>query len=488
MNPLSAAQMLHLPKPLYNGVRFLDWPSYANVERLDLGCMPLIDMMHQTGILIDRGHFSGLQSQLEARREEFIEEARVLVGDRAPGLKISSPQQVAKVLYEVLELIPPGKPKRTKDGLFSTDDDVLSSMTKMHPFVETVIHFREVNTLINNFVRPIPGMVQSDGRLRTIFKNTRTATGRLSSGDRSQGLINLQNIPTRGEWGKLIRNGFVCGKGNVLVSLDLSQIEMRIAAHMALRHFGDQNMAQVFWNGWDIHTRTACAMFRLAVDRIEKLQAKVKREEETGEKILTEQEKAEWTNFKRNQRAPAKNLGFGVLFGLTAEGLQRNILAEGGAYFTVEECQEYIDKWFAAYPGIKLWMQMQYDRIKQYGMCWDLFGRTALKPAARSTLRDKVSEAEREAGNMPIQGSAQGLIKLAMAEITPVVLYFQSFPSEVCLPLIQIHDELVFECSKSIAWDLAGMGREIMRQADRGQLTVPVDSSADMAEKWGECK
>lgn len=448
----------------------------------------MIDMMHQSGILTDRAHFGNLQLQLETKKQEFIEEAQVLVGNHAPKLKLSSAPQVAHVLYEVLGLVPPGKPKRTKDGLYSTDDDVLSSMTKLHPFVETVINFREVNTLLNNFVRPIPRMVQWDGRLRTIFKNTRTATGRLSSGDRSQGLINLQNIPTRGEWGKLIRNGFICGEGNVLVSLDLSQVEMRLAAHMARFFFGDNNMAQVFWNGWDIHTRTACAMFKLAVDRIEALQKKVEEEERTKTKILTPEEKAEWTNFKRNQRAPAKNLGFGVLFGLTAEGLQRNILAEGGAYFTVEECQEYIDKWFAAYPGIKRWMQLQYDRIRQYGMCWDLFGRTVLKPAVKSTLQDKVSEAEREAGNMPIQGTAQGLIKLAMAEITPLVLYFQSFPSETCLPLIQIHDELVFECSKPIAQDMAYMGREIMRSADRGQLMVPIDSSADMAERWGEAK
>ena len=480
--------MLQLPKRLYNGVRFLDWPSYANVDRLDRGCMPLIDMMHTTGILTDKPHFHDLQMQLESRRQEFVDEARALVGNHAPNLKLSSPPQVAKVLYEVLDLVPPGKPKRTKDGLFSTDDDVLSSMTKMHPFVQTVINFREVNTLLNNFVIPIPRMVQADGRLRTIFKNTRTATGRLSSGDRSQGLVNLQNIPTRGDWGTLIRNGFIAGRGNVLVSMDLSQIEMRIAAHMAAFYFKDFAMAQVFWNAWDIHDRTAAAMFRLAIERINELRAKVDEEEKTKTKILTPEEKAEWQHFKRDQRAPAKNLGFGVLFGLTAEGLQRNILAEGGAYFTVEECQEYIDKWFAAYPGIKQWMELQYSRIRQYGMCWDLFGRTVLKPAVRSMLRDKVSEAEREAGNMPIQGTAQGLIKLAMAEITPLVLYFQSFPSETCLPLIQIHDELVFEVSRPIAQDLAGMGRTIMCNADRGQLLVPIDSSASHGERMGELK
>jgi len=480
--------MLILPKRLYGGVRFIDWPSYANVDRLDRGSMPLIDIMHETGILVDRPHFDDLATKLQYQKATFQEEARILVGGHAPTLKLSSPQQVARVLYEVLGLVPPGKPKRTQDGLFSTDDDVLSSMTKMHPFVKTVINFREVNTLLNNFVLPIPRMVQRDGRLRTIFKNTRTATGRLSSGDRSQGLVNLQNIPTRGEWGTLIRNGFVCGKGNVLVSMDLSQVEMRIAAHMAAYYFKDHAMAQIFWNGWDIHDRTAAAMFKLAIERINELRAKVEEEEKTKTKILTPEEKAEWTRFKRDQRAPAKNLGFGILFGLTAEGLQRNILAEGGAYFTVEECQEYIDKWFAAYPGIKQWMEMTFARLRQYGMCWDLFGRTTLKPAVRSTLRDKVSEAERESGNMPIQATAQGLIKLAMAEITPVVLYFQSFPSSTCLPLIQIHDELVFECSKDIADDLAYMGRQIMCNADRGQLLVPIDSSASKAERWGEAK
>ena len=480
---------MKLPPRLYGGVFFVDSPSYANTERLDLGCMPIIDMMHANGILVDKPHFDDvLRTKLEYQKRVFTEEAQILVGNQAPNLKLSSPPQVAHVLYELLGLVPPGKPKRTKDGLYSTDDEVLSSMTKMHPFVETVINFREVNTLLNNFVLPIPRIVQGDGRLRTIFKNTRTATGRLSSGDRSQGFLNLQNIPVRGEWGTMIRNGFIAGRGNVLVSMDMSQVEMRIAAHMAAYYFQDMSMAQVFWNGWDIHDRTAAAMFKLAIERINELRAKAEEEERTKTRILTEEEKKEWQVFKRDQRAPAKNLGFGILFGLTAEGLQRNILAEGGAYFTVEECQQYIDKWFAAYPGIKQWMEMTFARLRQYGMCWDLFGRTALKPAVRSVLQDKVSEAEREAANMPVQGTAQGLIKLAMAEITPIVLYFQSFPSETCLPLIQIHDELVFECSRTIAQDLAHMGQEIMRGADRGQLLVPIDSSASLGDRMGELK
>jgi len=735
--------------------------------------MPLIDQMHTNGIRVDKSHFEDLRTKLEYQKRLFTEEAQILVGSQAPNLKLSSPPQVAHVLYELLGLVPPGRPKRTKDGLYSTDDDVLSSMTKMHPFVETVINFREVNTLLNNFVLPIPRMVQADERLRTIFKNTRTATGRLSSGDRSQGFLNLQNIPVRGEWGTQIRNGFIAGRNNVLVSMDLClhpntlvetvhgpvairdiipgdkvltfrkggikwgevtrtadvptlpsyrltfdngksviasadhkwpvkitrkwkpwkivdkttdqlevgermvpcregdiggyktwyskaaiyytkqhqliaeavygpkpagfhvhhknenhrdnrpenleykhskrhwsghskknyrrqdhtlrisrlrealknrrsyrgvrnpnaklgagdrhkicvlrlqrvparkiairfgvteghvrnlfakfkrrrternhrlirkefiglqpmraitvepdhnyvlscgvvtkncQIEMRVAAHMAAYYFGDQAMAQVFRNGWDIHDRTAVAMFKLAIGRINELRAKAEEEEKTKTRILTKEEKKEWQVFKRDQRAPAKNLGFGILFGLTAEGLQRNILAEGGAYFTVEECQQYIVEWFAAYPGIKQWMEMTFRRLRQYGMCWDLFGRTALKPAVRSVLQDKVSEAEREAANMPIQSMAQGLIKLAMAEITPIVLYFQSFPSETCLPLIQVHDELIFECSKPIAQELAGMGQKIMRGADREQLLVPIDSSASMAERWGLLK
>lgn len=475
---------LILPRRLYGGVRFLDWPSMANVDRLDRNCMPLIDMMHQNGILVDKAHFARVDAQLAQRQMLLAEQGRMLIGSRMPKLKWGSPQQVANLLFNELGLVPPGKPDRTKDGMYSTNNDVLSSMTGLHPVVQTVIDWREMDTLRNVFTGPIPGLVQADGRLRTIFKHTRTATGRLSSGDRKLGLPNLQNIPTRGDYGKLIRQGFIIAPGNVLVSLDLSQIEMRLAAHMAAYYFGDYAMADIFKAGWDIHTRTACAMFKLAISRIEELQARVNKEDPT----LTKEEKAEWANFKRNQRAPAKNLGFGVLFGLTAEGLQRNILAEGGAYFTVEECQKYIDAWFAAYPGIKEWMSLQYQRARAYGMIWDFFGRIRVIPEARSAVEAKRAEGDREAGNMPIQGTAQGLIKLAMAEITPVVLYFQSYPSVTCLPLIQIHDELVFECSKDIADDMASMGRKIMKGADREELLVPLDSSADQAQTWGDAK
>jgi DNA polymerase-1 len=344
--------------------------------------------------------------------------------------------------------------------------------------VRTVLNYREIAKLRNTYTGPIPRLMTqwSDGRLRTVFKATRTATGRLSSGDRAKGYPNMQNIPVRGEWGKLVRMAFLAAPGNVLVGADLSQIEMRMAAHLS----GDNAMCEIFRQGLDIHNKTACALFKLAVDRINYLEAKA---QDDG---LTPEEAKEWKHFRSNQRAPAKNLGFGVLYGLTAEGLRANIMAEGGPELSLEECEKYIAEWFAAYPGIKEWMELQYSRARRYGMVWDLVGRIRPIPDIKSQLQEKMSNGLRDAGNMPVQSGAQAVIKLAMAELTPIVLYYQSFKDVTCLPLLQIHDELISECSRNISEEFAYTCRNVMRNAV--ELIVPVDSSADIAERWGELK
>ena len=467
----------------YNGVRLLDTPSSRNVQRLDLGAWPMIEMMHRYGIRVDVPYMTDLDSKLARREAEIREEIRLFTEDVWVPLKGSaafnpgSADQVARLLFDQLGLKPVGeKTRKLKSGRYTTEDEILSAMVKQHPVVQSVLDFREVDKLRSTYTGPIPLLVGEDGRLRTIFKATRTATGRLASGDRNLGYPNMQNIPMRGEWGPLIRNAFIAKFGNVLVSGDLSQIEMRMAAHLS----GDAAMCAIFHQRLDIHNRTACSLFKLAIERINYLAARAEAKE------LAEEEAKEWKYFRQYQRAPAKNLGFGVLYGLTAEGLQKQILAEGGPLFTTEQCQEYIDGWFAAYPGIKEWMELQYFRAQQFGMVWDFFGRTRPIPEAKSVLQDKVNEGMREAGNMPIQAGAQGIIKLVMAEMMPIIRYFQSFPGVVCWPLLQIHDEIITECSRDIAQDYADILRSVMQHAVT--LLVPVDSSADVAERWGELK
>ena len=461
--------------PLYNGVRIVDAPCPQNAMRIDMGAMPMVEEMHRRGIRVDAPYLRDLDAKLAARQRDIELDIDGLVGSEFPGFMPSSPDQVAVLLFGKMGLVPPGKLRRVKSGRVSTEDEVLSSMVAMHPVVGKILDHREVAKLRSTYTGPIPAMVRGDGRLYTIFKMTRTDTGRLACGDRKAGYPNLQNIPVRGDWGPLVRNGFIASPGMRLLSADLSQIEMRLAAYMS----GDKAMTQIFLEKLDIHNRTACALFKLAIDRIDYLAAK----DAAG--TLTGEEAKEWKNFKRTQRAPAKNLGFGVLYGLTAQGLQANIMAEGGPKIEVEECQRYIDEWFRAYPGIKDWMDTQYLRARVCGCVWTLFGRTRRIPGMQSQARDVVSESLRQAGNMPIQGTAGDLLKLIMAELRNIVIYYQSFPSVRLWPLLQVHDELIFEASPDIANDFASETRYVMQNVLRGQLG-PVDSSADVGERWGD--
>jgi DNA polymerase-1 len=354
-------------------------------------------------------------------------------------------------------------------------------MLGLHPVVKMICDHREVTKLRTTYTGPLPAMVRADGRIYTVFKMARTDTGRLSCGDRKARppAPNLQNIPTRGEWGALVRNGFCAGPGNVLVSADLSQIEMRLPACMA----PDEAMLAIFRDGLDMHNRTACALFGLDIERVDWLAGG----DALGLGALSEGESAEWKAFKKEKRLLAKTLSFAILYGVTPQGLQAQIMAAGGPETSVEECARYIAAWFAAYPGVARWLREQYERARAYGCVWTAFGRVRRIPGVASMARDVVADAERQAGNHPIQGTAGDLLKLIMAELGPIAGYYQSFAGETCWPLLQIHDELIFEASKPIARDFAHETREVMRGVLRGQLG-PIDSSADIAERWGELK
>lgn len=457
-------------------VQEVDGPCPTQVRRIDLGCLPMLDQMHTHGIQVDKGHFKRLEGKLDIRLGDIERDICTLVDDEYPGFNPGSPDQVAELVFDRLKLKLPGRERRLKSGRNTTDDETLTSLIPQHPVVKLVLDHREISKLLTTYVRPMPLMVDEDGRLRTIFKPTRARTGRLASGDRSQKKPNLQNIPTRGDWGAEVRNGFVAPKGRVLVSLDLSQIEMRLAAHLS----GDRAMCEVFILGLDIHTQTAIAMFRLVpTDILPLLQADV-------ENRLTPDQAAALKYFKHQYRLPAKTLGFGVLYGVSPIGLQKQVLAAGGPLLSDAECEDYITRWFAAYPLIKRWMALQYQRMRRYGMVWTMFGRVRLIPEAKSSIPAVVSAGDREAGNHGVQGSAADMIKIDMAEIDPICNYFNSYEDEACLPLLQVHDELIFECTRGIAEEFSQWGREVMRTCV--PLIVPVDSSADMAEAWGLLK
>jgi len=468
---------------LYNGVRVLDHPCIPNVQRLDSGAIPMIWEYHKHGIHLDRAHFAALSLTLQGKQEELAREIKELAGQ---PLNHNSGDQVAHLLFNVLGL----KVRRT-DGPKMTksmkrevaDDEVLIGLADQHPIVRKILLARQADKLKGTYVDKLPQMVRDDFRLHTTFRHTVAATGRLTSED-----PNLQNIPTRTKDGQEIRKGFhatkdPAGRQCLLASLDYSQIEMVMAGHMS----GDRVLLDAFANNTDIHTLTAIAAFKLTNGpRLLHLCSKSMAEEMGEEAGWLPGEKEEWKVFKSTKRLPAKTVGFGILFGQSAQGAQGNIVAQGGPYLEIEEVDDIIHGWFGLYSGVTLWMETQYFRCQKYGMVWDMFGRARQIAEGFSTVRRIKSEGFRQAGNMPIQGGAQGIIKLAMAALMPIVRHYQKYKDTRCWPLLQIHDELIFELSPHIAEEFCLIAQDVMQSII--QLRAPVKVSWSLAERWGDLK
>jgi DNA polymerase-1 len=299
-----------------------------------------------------------------------------------------------------------------------------------------------------------------------------TRTGRLASEN-----PNLQNIPMRSEDGRQIRAGFMASPGCVLSSLDLSQIEMVWAAELSQDHI----MMEVYAAGQDLHVRTACALFRLDYERVAPLWARYKKGELTGDTL------AEMRDFETNKRLSAKTLGFAVLYGVTPRGLGPQILAAGGPLFTEDECADYIRLWFALFSGVRDWLELQYSRVRRYGMNWTAFGRPRIIPEIHSTLQGVRNAALRQAGNHPDQGTAGDHLKLAMAEIMDGPVEYYRGLGVPCDPLLQVHDELIFDLDPAIAEEFNSWAGDIMCNAVR-PMAVRVKYSAAVADNWGGLK
>jgi DNA polymerase-1 len=397
--------------------------------------------MNHNGILVDQAHFAQLGVHIRQLKGECQGRIRAQVGR---DLNPVSGDQVAALLFDELGL-GHGLMRLTPTGSReSTDQDILEGLRGQHSVVGDILEYRELNTLENVFVVKLPMMVGRDGRLRTRLKSTTARNGRLASED-----PNLQNIPIRTELGREIRAGFIASPGHKIVGRDLSQIEMREVAHLSQ----DPKLVQVFFDGRDIHQATAAGLGSKPEDQV-----------------------------TPDERYAAKHLGFAVLYLITAKGLQLRLLAEG-IVKTEEECQAYINGWFALYSGVQDLIEQYFSRARRYMLNWDEFGRHRFVPEAKSVHRGVANRGLREAANHPISAGAAGLIKVVMYELRGLVEYFGRYPSETCLPLLQIHDEVLFECSDPIVDDFLGMAGAIMETAV--PLSVPVESSGGAAQSWG---
>lgn len=461
---------------MYNGVHFSDGPDIPNVAIIDHGAMPMIAAMHRYGIRIDLPHLRALESKVSVQQAEIDSQIRALIpgyqdfnGKVRVPFNIGSPDHCARLLFHHLNVNAGLPVPMTKKGKReSTDDETLEMFRDKHPVCSLILDWRERDKLLGTYIRPIQRKAGEDSYLHTEFSVTTAATGRLASR-----APNLMNIPIRTPLGREVRNSFISSPGCVLVSNDLSQIEMRIAAWRSQ----DSTMLGVFARNEDMHSRTASNVFGLDYDHIAGLTRRVEN------KTATPEEVKEYKYFKQFQRLPSKTTGFGVLYGQSAQGLQKSLAVEG-VNWTLEQCEDMIqNKFFGVYPGLRRMLERDYATALRYAMIWDDWGRVRLVPEAKSVHKRIRAEGTRKSGNHCEQAGAQEVEKLGMAELWE---YIQDIDKDTwCHPVLQIHDDLLIDCHRSIADEYMQLAKHTFEHA------APLDGvrlvcGSTYGERWGE--
>ena len=431
----------------------VDRPCLDNVERLDHGCLRMVSRMSEVGILIDQDHFKRFAIYLKSEEDRISSAVYELTGHR---VNLASPDQLAELLFKKLEIKPKFNMKLVPTGKREViNDKVLESIKEYHPVIPMIQDFTECNKLRTSFAETLPRFADAAGRIHADFKLTRVITGRIAMAN-----PNLMGQPTRSELGKKIREGFIPPPGRMLGQIDLSQAQMRLAAHVS----GCQNMLNVFWRNGDIHSETASMMFRIPIDKLDKYK----------------------------HRYPAKRAGFGVLFMITGAGLVDQMQSNSDPswtsqelqshrdYWTVQRCDEVLRDWYAVYSEIKEWQNAQILRARRYGMCWDpLFGRPRLIPDIRSSHKHIVADACRSACNTPIVQCETGVMKLVMAETLDTI----DKEKWDLLPLCQVHDSILFEGDKNLPEHMERIKKIV---ANAVPLDVPMLSDVEVGEgSWG---
>lgn len=387
--------------------------------------------MERDGIAVDKKKLAQLSEDFTKTLESLTKKIYKLAGKE---FNINSPSQLADILFVDLALPTKGI-KKTKSG-YSTAAPELEKLADESPIIAMIEEYREVAKLKSTYADTLPDLVAKDGRIHSTFSQTVAATGRLSSSN-----PNVQNIPIRTELGREIRNAFVADTGNLLVSADYSQIELRLAAHMAK----DESFIRAFKEGVDVHRRTAAEVWEVAED-----------------------------NVTKDQRAAAKAINFSILYGVGARSLGRAT----GLSFT--EAKDFIERYFAVHPAIGEYMDAMKLKARTDGYVETLFGRRRYLPDIQSGMPQLVAAAERMAVNMPVQGTQADILKMAMIKIA------EWLPSSKlnAKMLLQVHDELVFEVAEKDVPELQENVQKIM--ASIIDLSVPLVVDVGSAKRWGE--
>lgn len=388
--------------------------------------------MEVRGVKLDSDYIQTLAIQMGVKLAELEKQIHQLAGEE---FQIRSPKQLEVVLYDKLGLASSKKTKLT--GQRSTAVSALEPLRDEHPIIPLILEYRELDKLRGTYLEPLPHLVNPrTGRLHTTFNQTTAATGRLSSLN-----PNLQNIPIRSEAGREIRKGFIADKGFCLISADYSQIELRLLAHMS----GDLLMQQAFAEGADIHRRTASQVLGL-----------------------------EEASVDANQRRAAKTVNFGVLYGMSAHRLSNDL---GISY---DEASGFIKTYFSTYPGIRKYIDDTLEFGRTHGYVETMYGRRRYVPELHSKNRVLREAGERLAYNMPIQGTAADIIKLAMIELD------KALEGTGARLLLQVHDELLIEAPEEKAEEIAALTKKVMEGA--AKLSVPLAVEVGVGPNWYDTK
>ncbi|HFQ5128733.1 TPA: DNA polymerase I [Vibrio vulnificus] len=404
----------------------------AIYQEIEVPLVPVLSRMERTGVLIDDMKLSAQSQEIAVRLGELEQKAYEIAGQ---PFNMNSPKQLQTILFEqmVLPVI-----KKTPSGTPSTAEEVLQELALDYPLPSVIMEYRGLAKLKSTYTDKLPKMINPHtGRVHTSYHQAVTATGRLSSTD-----PNLQNIPIRNEEGRRIRQAFVAPHGYKILAVDYSQIELRIMAHLS----GDQALLDAFQQGKDIHAATAAEIMGVSIEQV-----------------------------SSEQRRRAKAVNFGLIYGMSAFGLAKQLGIPRG------EAQAYMDKYFERYPGVMQYMEDTRSNAAQHGYVETIFGRRLHLPeiTSRNVMRRKA--AERAAINAPMQGTAADIIKKAMLLVDQ---WIQEEGNGRVKLLMQVHDELVFEVEESCLTEIESKVQQLMESA--AQLNVPLVAEAGHGDNWDQ--
>ena len=408
----------------------------ANVfDGIEMPLVPVLAKMERAGMLVDPDRLHSLSEGLATQITEVERSIRDLAGDET--FNIGSPMQLSHVLFDVMGLPTKGL-KKTKRGYYSTNAKVLSDLARDHEIVRLILDWREKSKIKSTYLDTLGPLRRGDGRVHTTYNQTITATGRLSSSD-----PNLQNIPTRSELGRTVKTAFSAGEGSVFLAVDYSQIELRLLAHLS----GDEHLVRAFNEGEDFHAETAARVFGVPVSEV-----------------------------TPDLRSRAKAVNFGIVYGQQAYGLSQSL------HISMAEARDMIDRYYEAYPGVRTFLDNVVARAKQTGYAETMYGRRRHIPELKAKNPQLRGFGERTAMNHPMQGTAADIIKIAMVRVSRR-LEEEGFAAHM---ILQVHDELDFECPVDEVERLTTMVRDAMEHVV--DLRVPLIAEASTGVTWADAK